>query len=90
VKAFLLAVALAAVLAFGLDGEPVAAPPPAVPLAVSETTPPPGWAPPAELTVEEELLAWIGSTASSAAWDLVPVVIGLVVVLGWAYRRQAR
>jgi hypothetical protein len=95
-KEIVVVIAVALVLAFGFGGrkdepplpaEPAPAPtvvappaPPAVPLAVSETTPPPGWVNPADMTTEEQLAEWVRSVGRGAAWQLFGGVVVLAIL----------
>jgi len=86
-KGVLVAIGIALVLAFGFGRDedqppaPVAAPAPlAVPLAVSETTPPPGWTPPAALTIEQQLGEFLAELGVAARGQIVGAVALLAVL----------
>lgn len=87
-KGLLIALGVALVLAFGVgsrDSEPLAPPvPPAVPLAISETTPPPGWVPPGPppVTAEEQLDVWLSQLGAVAGWQLFGGLVLLVILAG--------
>lgn len=51
-----------------------------VPLAISETTPPPGWDPPD--TAEEQLALWLGELGRIAVWQVGMALVAVLVVLG--------
>lgn len=96
-KKFLVAVALAAVLAFGVGGrgedassvEPAPPVPAAVahpvplevPLSITETTPPPGWHPP-PATVEEQLADGVRDLGRDLAWQASLAAVAVLIVLG--------
>jgi hypothetical protein len=97
-KLLLVALGIAFVLfAFArADHEQVPVPPtaaavaaPAVPLSVSETTPPPGWAPPVAaplppasvpVPVEQTLYAWLDGLRQHAAWQAIGALVLLSIV----------
>jgi hypothetical protein len=51
-----------------------------VPLAISETTPPPGWDPPD--TAEEQLAIGLADLGREAAWQGGMAVVAILIVLG--------
>jgi hypothetical protein len=68
---------------------PAAVAAPAVPLSISETTPPPGWAPPvaapvppasAPVTAEQTLYAWLDGLRQHAAWQAIGALVLLSIV----------
>lgn len=59
-----------------------------VPLAISETTPPPGWDPPD--TAEEQLALWLGELGQAALEQVAFAIAGVVVVLGLMYYAERR
>jgi hypothetical protein len=91
-KLLLVALGIAFVLfAFArADHEQVPVPPTAaVPLSVSETTPPPGWAPPVAaplppasvpVPVEQTLYAWLDGLRQHAAWQAIGALVLLSIV----------
>jgi hypothetical protein len=94
VKRVLGVLAFALVLAFGFgDREEPPAAGPAVPLAISETTVPPGWTRPAvpvesvlepePATPEEQIVAWLGELGHDAPWHIGGglVLLGIVAAL---------
>jgi hypothetical protein len=92
VRELVVVVGVALVLAFGGGGddadeapavEPVpavVAAPPAVPLAISETTRPFGWVNPADRTAEQALGAWLAWLGGIAAWQLTGATVTVVVL----------
>jgi hypothetical protein len=62
-------------------GELAPAVPLSVPLAISETTTPPGWTPPPPPTPEQEILGWFGIGWDVIKWQLVGVVFVLLFLL---------
>jgi hypothetical protein len=60
--------------------EVVSAAPPAVPLSISETTPPAGWVDPATLTPEEQLGAWLAELGSLARGQLFGAAVLLTIL----------
>jgi hypothetical protein len=93
VKRVLGVLAFALVLAFGFgDREESPAAGPAVPLAISETTVPPGWVRPPVVpaepepepaTPEEQIVAWLGELGHDAPWHIGGglVLLGIVAAL---------
>lgn len=59
-----------------------------VPLAISETTPPPGWDPPD--TAEEQLALWLRELGREAAWQGSMAVVAILVVLGLMFYAEGR
>lgn len=56
-----------------------------VPLAISETTPTPGWD-----TAEEQIVDWFGELGRAALGQLAFAVAGVIVVLGLMYYAERR
>jgi hypothetical protein len=94
VKRLLIAVSIALVL-FAIarhdrDQEPVPPPAPAVvaaptaplavPLAISETTPPPGWVNPSDMTSEQRLGAWLADMGLVVRGGIVGIIAMLSII----------
>jgi len=53
---------------------------PAVPLEISETTPPPGWVHPDDRMPEQVLVELLGEGWAAARWQLVGVLVALAIL----------